>query len=179
MLINIITPCSRPGNLAKMAASINIPPENYRWIVVFDAPAIPNIPLPVNAGYYTIQNRGSVAGNAQRNLALSMVSDGYVMMLDDDTILHPELWQEVKDYTSDIICWKQANRDGTHRLGAGKFNVNHVDSGSFMVKRSVIGDIQWRLNVYGADGHFAEAVYSKSESQQTVEKYLSTYNYLR
>ena len=51
MLINILTPCSRPQNLAAIAKSINIPPKNYRWIVVFDAPALPDIELPNNENF--------------------------------------------------------------------------------------------------------------------------------
>ena len=179
MLINLVTPCSRPENLAAIAKSINIPPENYRWIVVFDAPTLPDIELPNNAELYAHQQDESISGNAQRNYALALINDGYVMMLDDDTTLHSDLWSSVKGYTSDIICWKQDNKDGTHRVDAGKFALNHIDSGSFMVKRPVIGDTQWSVAVYGADGLYAVEVFTKSTSQQSVDKYLSTYNYLR
>lgn len=180
MFINLITPCSRPENLCIIAKSINIPVDNYRWIVVFDAPNIPDIDLPPNAEYYAYQDTASISGNAQRNYALALINDGYVMMLDDDTILHPGLWQNVyQESESDIICWKQQNKDGSHRLDVGKFMTNHIDSGSFMVKRSVIGDIKWNNNVYGADGYFAEEVIKKATCQQNIDMYLSIYNCLR
>ena len=150
MLINLVTPCSRPENLAAIAESINIPSENYRWIVVFDAPTLPDIELPSNAEFYAHQQDESISGNAQRNYALSLISDGYVMMLDDDTILHPD-----------------------------NFALNNIDSGAFMVKKPIIGETQWSVAVYGADGLYAVEVFNRSTSQQSVDKYLSTYNYLR
>jgi len=42
MFLNIITPSCRPENLHKISKSINIPRENYRWIVVFDLEEIPD-----------------------------------------------------------------------------------------------------------------------------------------
>lgn len=179
MIINIVTPCSRPENLFKISDSINIPRDHYRWVVVFDSHQIPNIQLPTNAEYYAYKDLKSISGNAQRNYANTLINDGYVMIIDDDTILHPDLWEAVKEYNHDVICWKQANKDGTHRLNAGKLTINNIDSGSFMVKRSIIGEIKWRLNVYGADGFFAEDVAKVSASQKNIDSYLSVYNYLR
>ena len=68
MFLNIITPCSRPKNLYLIAESINIPKENYRWIVVFDADEIPD-EIPDICEPYTVKVIGSISGNAQRNLA--------------------------------------------------------------------------------------------------------------
>ena len=53
MFINIITACSRPNNLNKISESINIPKENYRWIVVHDGLDNPNgITIPNNCEFY-------------------------------------------------------------------------------------------------------------------------------
>ena len=97
MIINIVTPCSRPENLLSIAESINIPRGNYRWIVVFDSTEIPTIQLPDNAEYYIHKNENSVVGHSQRNFANLLIDEGYVLMLDDDTVMHPEFLQEVKD----------------------------------------------------------------------------------
>jgi hypothetical protein len=179
MLINIVTPCSRPENLLSIAESINIPRDNYRWIVVFDSTEIPKVQLPDNAEYYIHKNEKSVVGHSQRNFANLLIDEGYVLMLDDDTVMHPEFWQEVKDYNHDIISWKQANKDGSHRLNAGMFTVNNIDSGSFMVKREVIGNLQWQIDAYDSDGRFAEEVNKKTNSKVSIDKYISYYNYLR
>ena len=90
MFLNIITPCSRPHNLQKIYESINIPKENYRWIIVFDAKDIPdNIP---NCEPYAIKVENSIVGNGQRNYALNLIKTGWIYFNDDDTTIHPKLW---------------------------------------------------------------------------------------
>ncbi len=69
-LLNIITPCSRINNLQIISESINIPKENYRWIVVYDSLILPNSDLiPSNCEFYLHKDINSVFGNAQRNYA--------------------------------------------------------------------------------------------------------------
>ena len=94
MLINIITPCSRPENLHLIAKSIKLPSYAYRWIVVFDSETIPtDIP---ECEAYCIKDINSVCGNAQRNLAIDLVTEGWIYFNDDDTTMHPDLWNNIK-----------------------------------------------------------------------------------
>lgn len=179
MILNIVTPCSRFENLNKIADSINIPRECYRWIVVFDSVDIPDIDLPPTGEYYTHTNHRSCAGHAQRNFANTLISDGYVLQLDDDTILHPDLWDSVKHCDHDLVSWRQMEKNGTHRLFEGQYMQNHIDSGSFMVKRDFIDNLLWDIEKYHADGIFAENIISKNPSILNIDKYLSYYNYLR
>ena len=179
MLINIVTPCCRPENLKAIAESINIPSRYYRWIVVHDADEFPDTETPKQAEQHLYREEGSTSGNAQRNHAINLINGGYVLFLDDDTILHPDLWEAVKDCDEDIVSWAQIWPNGEHRLYAGSYSVGSIDSGSFMVKRSVIGDIQWQPSQYDADGHFAQQVVARTTSQRRIEQYLSFYNYLR
>ena len=179
MLINIVTPCSRPENLKAIAESINIPRENYRWLVVYDSDTFPTLEIPSEPEDYLCKNSESISGNAQRNYAIDLINDGYVMFLDDDTIMHPDFWESVKDCEEDIVSWAQLTPQGQHRLSPGQFWVCGIDSGSFMVKRSVIGDLRWELDRYDADGIFAHYVAKQTTSQRRIEKYLSIYNHLR
>lgn len=179
MFINIVTPCSRPENLKAIAESINIPAENYRWIVVHDADEFPDIEMPKEAEHHLYREQGSIAGHAQRNFANRLIADGYVLQIDDDTILHPNFWEAVKDCEEDIVSWAQTWANGEHRLAAGNYWVGGIDSGSFMVKRSVIGDLQWQVSRYDADGLFAQQVVARTKSQRRIEQYLSYYNYLQ
>ena len=179
MLINIVTPCSRPENLKAIAESINIPSRHYRWIVVHDADEFLNIETPKEAEQHLYREQGSIAGHAQRNFANRLIADGYVLQLDDDTILHPNFWEAVKDCEEDIVSWAQLWPNDEHRLAAGNYWVGGIDSGSFMVKRSVIGDLQWQVSRYDADGLFAQQVVARTTSQRRIERYLSYYNYLR
>jgi glycosyltransferase involved in cell wall biosynthesis len=177
--INIVTPCVRPENLGAIAGSINIPESSYRWIVVFDADEIPSIDLPSNAEVYAHRNTESRSGNAQRNFANKMIRGGYVLYLDDDTILHPKLWESVKECTEDLVGWKQCNKDDSHRLSVGEWQVGFIDSGSFMVDQNTMGDSDWALDRYDADGYFAREMRLKAKTVKEIYDYLSIYNYLR
>jgi hypothetical protein len=180
MFINIITPCSRPENLLKISESINIPKENYRWIVVFDLESFPDSQLiPNNCEYFLHKNYDSVSGNSQRNFALDLISDGYVYFNDDDTLLHSELWENIKDLENDFISFIQENKNGTIRLFGNNIRVGQIDSHNFIVHSSIVGDIRWVINKYDADGYFASECFHKSKNNKHINIVLSTYNILR
>lgn len=188
MFINIITPSVRIGNLIKIGDSINIPRANYRWIVVIDAlkmdkgkhetdRGILNM-YPPNAQIYFHGQQGSVFGNVQRNFALDLVEDDYVYFLDDDTLLHPDLWNSVKNLNNDFIHFNQQHKNGSKRIG-GVVKLNHIDSGSVLIHHSLIGGTRWVLHRRAADGVFIEEVYGRAKSPIFINKNLSTYNKIR
>jgi hypothetical protein len=180
MKLNIITPCSRPENLHLISNSINIPKENYRWIVVFDFDKLPNKELiPNNCEVYLHKNPLSKAGHAQRNYALELIDDGYVYSNDDDTLIHPELWGNIKDVSGDFISFKQAHKNNTLRLVGNNIRVTQIDNHNFMVSRELIGDTKFRIDVYEADGHFAMECFGKAKNPIYLDKILSVYNSLR
>jgi hypothetical protein len=179
MFLNIITPCIRPENLFKIAESINIPKNNYRWIVIFDSHSVPDVPKPNNAEYYAVKNFNSISGNAQRNLGLDKVSYGYVYFNDDDTTLHPDLWDNISNLTNDFISFKQNDYKGNLRLEGKDIKVTFIDSHNFVVSYDVCKDIKWVLDRYEADGIFAEQCYNKSKFPIYIPKVLSIYNILK
>jgi hypothetical protein len=176
MFINIITPCSRPQNLKVISESINIPKENYRWLVVFDGLEIPEV--PDNCEAYCVKDTNSVYGNAQRNFALDLVTKGHVYFNDDDTTIHPELWDEVKDKEADFISFKQSNKDGSIRLEGNEIIPNFIDSHNFIVSVKCIST-RWELNRYDADGVFAVECYNNAKEKLYIPKVLSIYNSLK
>ena len=108
MFLNIITPCSRPQNLHTIAQSINIPKDNFRWIVVYDGIELPDKSLlPDICEAYFYQDPQSCVGHQQRNFAMDMISEGHIYFNDDDTILHNELWDSIKDLDNDFISFNQ------------------------------------------------------------------------
>jgi hypothetical protein len=177
MFVNIITPCSRPNNLNKIAQSINMPRENYRWIVVFDNDVV--LDAPNNCESYAIKVAESTSGNAQRNYAINLVKEGWVYFNDDDTIIHPDLWKNIKDVNADIIHFIQNLKDGTLRLLGNNVKLNEIDSHNFLVKNDIIGNERWILNRYEADGIFAEKCYKKASTKLYIPKVLSIYNCLK
>jgi hypothetical protein len=179
MFLNIITPCSRPQNLDVISKSINIPRDSYRWIVVFDLPEVPEN-IPDNCEWYAIKDANSTSGNAQRNFALDLVTHGHIYFNDDDTVMHPDLWENIKDEdATDFISFKQANKDETIRLEGLNISVGTIDSHNFVVSAKCAGDSRWVLNRYDADGVFARRCFEKAKTILYIEKVLSVYNTLR
>jgi hypothetical protein len=179
MFLNIITPCSRPQNLDVISKSINIPRDSYRWIVVFDLSEVPEN-IPSNCEAYAIKDVNSTSGNVQRNFALDLVTDGHIYFNDDDTIMQPNLWDEIKNKDlQDFISFKQVEKDGSLRLEGKNISVGTIDSHNFVVSNKTIGDIRWVLNRYDADGIFAHDCYNKSNTKLYIPKVLSIYNSLK
>jgi hypothetical protein len=180
MFLNIITPCSRPENLLKISESINIPKQNYRWIVVYDMDKLPNKKLiPENCESHLYSEIGSVVGHAQRNYAINMVRDGYIYFNDDDTTIHPELWSNIKDIECDFISFIQLEKNGNLRLMGDTIEVSKIDSHNFIVKREIVGESKFIIDKYDADGYFAKECYIKSNCKKYLNKPLSIYNNLR
>jgi len=180
MFLNIITPCSRPENLLKISESINIPKKNYRWIVVCDSDSLPNDELiPINCEIYYYKDTNSESGNSQRNYAINMVKEGYIYFNDDDTLIHPELWENIKELTDDFISFIQLDKNGDLRLQGNFISVEHIDSHNFIVNQKIVGDTRFIINKYDADGYFAEECYEKSINKTYIDRPLSIYNLLR
>lgn len=179
MFLNIVTPCSRPQNLHTIANSINIPRENYRWIVVFDGDLLPDSELiPNNCEIYTYTHPESRVGHYQRNFALDMIESGHVYFNDDDTIIHPELWQNISALNNDFITFNQNNKDGSARLHNRPVSVCNVDSHNFIFDVEISKGIRF-TNLYEGDGIFAQEVVTKSKSYVHLPIVLSVYNSLR
>jgi hypothetical protein len=184
MFLNIITPCSRPQNLHKISESINIPRDNYRWIVVFDSDMLPdNKYIPENCEYYIHKNIESISGNSQRNFAIDMVEEGFVYFNDDDTIIHPNIWENIRDCDYDFISFSQQWKDGRLRLLGNNIEIGQIDSHNFLISLELIGDTRWILDKYDADGYFAKEIYNKALNLglkiEFIPKVLSIYNCLR
>ncbi len=180
MFLNIITPCSRPENLLKISESINIPYKYYRWIVVCDSDSLPDKKLiPKNCEIYLHKNDNSVSGNSQRNYAIDMVNEGHIYFNDDDTTIHPDLWENIKDLNYDFISFIQLNKNGNVRLIGNNVAVNYIDSHNFIVSIKIVGNIRFILDKYNADGYFATSCFNQSVTKHYINKPLSVYNLLR
>jgi len=177
MFLNIITPCTKPYNLEVISNSINISKENYRWIVVFDNDIV--FEAPSNCETYAIKDTNSTSGNAQRNYAINLVKEGWVYFNDDDTIIQPNLWENIKDVDADFIHFMQNSKDGNLRLSGENVKLNEIDSHNFIVKHDIIEDERFTLDIYHADGIFAENTYKKAKSKLYIPKVLSIYNSLK
>lgn len=179
MLLNVITPVTRYGNLFLIEKSLrSIPKESRKWICVFDNTHIPkNIPRTCEA--YIHMDKNSVAGNAQRNYALDLIKEGHVYFMDDDTEIHEHLWKYIHSLDKyDFIHFSQVNRDGSLRLKGKDISIENIDRHAFIVSRECIGETRWTIDKCNADDIFAKECYKNSKSPKFISKVLSIYNSL-
>jgi len=183
MFINIVTPCSRPENLIEIGKSINIPKDNCKWIIVYDSEKLPDyqflLDFDLDIEFYAHRDLKSIVGHAQRNFALDLIKEGYVYFNDDDTLIHPELWDNIKDLNSDFISFDQAFSDGRLRLKCGRTDVGYIDSHNYIIERKTIGETRFEIDKYVADGIFADNCAKKTNNKVFIDKILSIYNQLR
>jgi len=178
MFLNIITPCTRPENLNKIEESINIPRENFRWIIVFDKNEIPDVPIPNIAEVYAHKVSGSVAGSQQRNFGLGLVENGHIYFNDDDTTIHKELWENIHDKTDhDFISFLQALKNNTIR-SRGYPTPYAIDTHNFIVSSELRKGIVWENSLI-CDGVFVKDCYKIAKNPLHIDKVLSIYNSLR
>lgn len=175
MDLTIITPCSRPKNLHRMHKSI---PQGVRWIIVFDMDRC-DIKIP-NAEHYFYKEHAY--GYPQTNFALDMIKDGYVYFLDDDNTVHPDLIDNIRGVDNDFIHFLQqrCERKKTHPkyIIGSEVRGGKIDKGGVLLKRTLIGDIRFRTDIYAADGYFIEDCYKKATSPLFIDKVLSYHNKL-
>lgn len=129
------------------------------------------------------KTKNGVSGNEQRNEALKFLQDVsgkeyYILFLDDDTILHPDLWNNIKEEDSDFISFMQNDKQGNLRLKGDVVMLNYVDSGNFITALNVIGDLLWDIKRRDADGIFAHECFRRANSRKYIPKVLSIYNAL-
>jgi hypothetical protein len=180
MFLNIITPCSRWENLQRISESINIPQDHYRWIVVYDGTQLPDAPVPHNCEMYYHKDSRSVVGHAQRNHALTLVQCGHVYFNDDDTMLHPQLWNRIQHLDHyDFISFSQNFKNNKLRLRGDVVKLNHIDSHNFIASKLCIKECTFDVHRYSADGIFAEQCYAQAKNTVFIDEVLSIYNWLR
>jgi hypothetical protein len=149
--LHVITACTRPGNLGIIAASLSGLRQRFgvTWHVVFSDRSHPDW-----------------WGGWERNQALVLIpptSRALVWCLDDDTTCHPgfaaALAEAVAGHPDAAgFVFGQVDARGKVRLRAdADAKVGGVDAGSFVFRRSAVGDVRFGPS-YESDGRFFEAV---------------------
>ncbi len=145
MKLHVLTPVTRPQNLALLGASLNKwGADDVTWHIRFDT-----------------FNR-SFGGYSLRNRMLDDITDGWVWCLDDDCTAHPKLYRTVDKLArgdTPAVVVSQKREDGTI-LHAKPENVavDYIDIGQAIIRRDWIDNLRYQEDVYAADGHFLEAV---------------------
>jgi hypothetical protein len=178
-MIYIITACSRPENLEAMSKTI---PQDCTWVVVYDDRV--SMPQIDNAIVMKCDHTGIVGVKAQNHALdnLPLTDDDYVMLLDDDNILHPEWYATVSQLLShdfSIMTWGQLHKDNSIRLEPQRRpQVGNIDTASFLVSWKYNKNTRHTVDVYEHDGMYAYTC-ANNGPIMCVNRYLCYYNYLR
>lgn len=176
--ITIITPCSRPGNLQKLFESINFEFVE-EWIIVYDDQYSENYNFDhEQISEYSAHSFDSISGNYQRNYGLSKISnpETYIYFLDDDNIIHPDLYSFSLSpgnfYTFDQL------RNGETFEGNNPKPLK-IDSAMVLIYFPMVKGITWGLGEYHSDGNYIRDCYHKCINRWIyINKILCYYNKL-
>ena len=182
--VTIITPCIRPENLDIIIKTIDFSIIK-EWIIIYDGNKISENPNRFVHHISCSQIReiihydvASISGNSQRNYGLSFVSEPTsVYFLDDDNTIHPELYSLLPFIEKGkIYTFNQKRPDNVFPyksvLKGNYISRYHIDTAMFIVDSKLIMDagIQWRKNVYNADGIFIEDCHRELISSSSDDK---------
>lgn len=165
MTFHILTACARAWNLPALAESIvaGDPYDEAVWHVGLDA------------------ELKHVGGQAVKNRLLDETQGGYVVVLDDDTTLHPELLptarRSIMEEDADLVVVSQSWPGGVRHASAGAMVVGGVDIGQAVVSRHLIGPDRIP-ETYDGDGHWLAGLAARALRPVYVDRVLAHYNAL-
>jgi hypothetical protein len=182
-MLNIITPCKRLENLKQVSKSIPVA-SDILWILVLDYER----PIPIDIQYngklmviYGNYNKCNW-GHFQRNLGINYCQPGHIYFLDDDTILHPEVYKQYKmiEGIKLLIIGNQYLKNGRLRFKVIlPPKIGNIDIASALIPLEFAQDIQLNYH-YEADGEWFIKLYEKyTKYMKLIIAPMSYYNYLR
>lgn len=178
--LTIITPSYRISNLTKLKDSINFDYVS-EWIIVYDGKKITQNPDLFKEEYKVkeyIYNGNGCFGNHQRNYALDKImnTDTYLYFLDDDNIIHPDLYKllDVID-NGKLYSFNQHNR-----IKGNNISVGCIDTAMILIDYNLCKNIKWIPDKYEADGYYIKECYELNKKNWVyVDNTLCYYNKLQ
>ena len=161
-----MTACTRPHNLPVIAESIQAAmcdPWEVCWHIRFDLA------------------REHVGGHKLKMDMLDQITDGWVLFLDDDTAMHPDVLRYVAEHldAAGVVVSQDRTASLGHMLVAAPQNMRlgGVDIGQVVLRRSLIGDTDMPP-YYGGDGTFLHGILHGRSDVVYLPEVLSLYNAL-
>lgn len=181
MLVHALTPSARPENLPQVAEALavahgNAPDVDLQWHVSID------------------QHRQHVGGWALRNRMLDRIDDGWIWLLDDDTLAHPDVLARAyaNHRKADVVVWSQDERPASFPPGRAvegelwngelrdkvPSGDSVFDAGMAVFQRKLLGAYRFELN-HSADGYLWDFLLGRTRRIVYLDEVLCHYNRLR
>lgn len=170
MKLHVLTALTRPENLPAMAASLDAAARtvDLTWHCRLDP------------------DHQAVGGQCLKNQMLDQIRGGWIYILDDDNIMHPDLAGALTDYLADrvdvalVVCAQQHQSGWVRRPHRRMLRQTHVDAGQVLFRREALGEVRIPLH-YCGDGEFIEHLAERLTEQQIIyiPEAVTYYNWLR
>jgi len=190
--VTLITPSCRPRNLEWVRQSIRF---EYvaEWIIVYDGNRVDlaDIDDTFAADQPKIKQflyqTHSYEGNAQRNYALSKITDAntFVYFLDDDNQIHPDLYDLLDVAVPGFMYMFDQHRyvpsDPQPRtLRADTPILKSIDTAMVLVELKLMHDVEWNADYpWGGDGVFISTVFILNRDRVVYINKILCYHNLR
>jgi predicted O-methyltransferase YrrM len=175
--LTIITPSYRVNNLLEIKKSINFE-YVHEWIIVYDGSKITNPNLFENQENNKIKeyvcNDEGISGNPQRNYALNKITnpDTLLYYLDDDNIIHPNIYKLLNIVDNKMYTFNQCNR-----LKGNNIAVSRIDTAMVIIPYRLCKNEKWLIGRYDSDGYYIIECHKKNKNTHIfVDNYLCYYN---
>ena len=176
----VVTPCSRPENLALVKASLDFT-RIEAWHVIYDTRHAPFVrrfeghPQIVESEC----TADGVAGHQIRNQFLDGLSKNtLVYFVDDDNTVHASFWS-LKFGNRGLWTFDMDYRDGTVLRGQTPV-LNRIDTAQFVFSSDIAKGVRFDATAYNADGKFVEELWLRFADVWTyVPVVAATYNSLK
>lgn len=169
-MLHIITPLYRPTNLPKVYASI-FKNDDIIWHISKSSkvpdPEYDFLKNDKQIKLYNVDCEDSDT-TSKRNFVLEKIKTGYFCFLDDDTILHENIYikyLECKEYNFiGMLVGEQIDNNGKLRLIASKPVFGRIDTGNVIAHHKCLEVCKWPTHnqpgVNQKDFLFWESVYN-------------------
>ena len=104
MIINILTRCTRPQNLLTISKTIFTDLFEINWYILFDTTILKDIDVSllmelsnIGAKIKFLKSDPNSFGYNMINEVLDEITDGWVYILDDDNIIHPDFYNALSE----------------------------------------------------------------------------------
>jgi glycosyltransferase involved in cell wall biosynthesis len=196
MIINILTRCTRPQNLLTISKTIFTDLFQINWYILFDTNRVKDIDASLlmeltnlGAKIKFLKGESNGLGMNMINNILDEICDGWVYILDDDNIIHPEFYNTLDEFIDDktygVLVFNQKvdgkdfSKLDIREAKPENVKVGSIDSAQFLIHIGDYGDTQRFNNSYTADGELVEKLFEeRQEDFIFIQKELCYYNYI-
>lgn len=194
--LNVLTRCTRLHNLLRIKQSVFPSPFNIVWHLIFDTTTLKDIDAELlhelqndNTKLHFVKGDGTDYLYPQLSQIISTFDDGFVCILDDDNIIHPDFYNELNtaiqsNPTKLGFVFEQyvGGNDFTgleiRKVGPEHMKLRHIDSAQYVLHTSLY-KLRTYEGGYDADGRFIEPLYNQAaDNFHFIHKVLCFYNYL-